>query len=214
MSKKERLDKIKAKQDAVAKAQLEAETLERQAASQGISKSGKKMLKKAQKEKKHNHESVLFLLLKIIMLVPLAISGLYYGGITVLGVLAGYMNDMPKWIAGAMGIGVAVIIAGVILAFCKKYLPSFILVAGGTISYMRAATYIVGKISDKLENYSGANPELMDMDSEYMLHYYPILITLAISLILTIIWAVKFTKKRKKLKQLRDNAPVESIINS
>ena len=214
MSKKERLDKIKEKQDAFAKQLMEAEKLERQAAAEGMSNSAKKMLKKAKKEKKHNHESVLFLILKILMLVPLGVSGVYYGGITVLGVLAGYMNDMPKWIAGAMGIGVAVIIIGVIVAFFKKYVPSFVLVAGGTISYMRAATYIVAKISKKLENYSGANPELMDMDSEYMLHYYPILITLAISLILAVVWTVKVMRKRKKLKEIRDNAPVQSIINS
>ena len=64
MSKKERLDKIKEKQDAFAKQQMEAEKLERQAAAEGMSNSAKKMLKKAKKEKKHNHESVLFLILK------------------------------------------------------------------------------------------------------------------------------------------------------
>ena len=70
------------------------------------------------------------------------------------------------------------------------------------------------EITKKLENYSGAEPELMDLDKDYMLQHYPIMIILVFSLIMAIITLVKLIKKKKRLKELRDNAPVKSIVNS
>ena len=214
MSKKERLEKKIAKQEKLIKQQQETEQLEIEASKENLSKSARKMLKKAKKEKKHRYEGGLFLFLKILMLAALLYSGVFYGGVTVIGVLSGYMEEMSKWVAAAMGIGTVVILIGIILSFCKKYPASFVVITGGTISYMKAATHIVSKISSKLETYSGSDQDLMDMDRDYMLHYYPILIIMAIALIFAIITVVKFIRKRKKLKEERDNAPVRSIINS
>lgn len=178
-----------------------------------MSKAARKMLKKAKKEKKHRFESGLFLFMKILMLAFFLYSGVFYGGVTVVGVLKGYMYEIPKWIAGVIGIGSLIILAGIILSFCKRYFISFAAILAGTLSYLKGAVYIINKISDKLVNYDGADSQIAKMDKTYMLHYYPIMGVLLIALILGIIALIKMIRKKKRLKEQRDNAPVKSIIN-
>ena len=78
---------------------------------------------------------------------------------------------------------------------------------------MKGAVHIINRISERLENYSGANPDLMDMDRDYMLYYYPIMIITLLSFILAAITVVKRIKKKKRLQLERDNAPVKSIVD-
>lgn len=212
MSKKERLKAQKEKQDKLLREMKIQEQQDIKDAKSGMSKSARKLMKKAQKENKKNYDGKLLMVLKLLMLIPLVYSGVIYCAITVVGVLTGYMSDTPKWIAGVMGVGSLVIITGVVLAFFRKYIISFVIILAGTLSYMKGARFIVNKISSKLENYSGANPDLLNMDKDYMWYYYPIMLVTLLSLILAVISTVKKIKKKKRLQRLRDNAPVKSII--
>ncbi|MDE6148496.1 MAG: hypothetical protein K2F81_00150 [Ruminococcus sp.] len=212
MSKKEKLRVQKEKQDKLMQEMELQEQREIEAARSGMSKSAERFIKKAKKERKNGYEGKVLMLLKLLMLIPLAYSGIFYCAVTVAGIATGYMSEMPKWVGAVMGIGSLIIIAGVLFAFFKKYIISFIAVLAGTVFYMRGAMYIIDNISDKLKNYSGANPDLMDMDKDYMLYYYPIMIVTLFSFIMAIISIVKKIKKKKRLQSERDNAPVKSII--
>lgn len=212
MSKKEKLKAQKEKQDLLEKERELQEQREIEAAKTGMSKTAQKFIKKAKKEKSKNYEGNILMVLKLLMLIPLAYSGIYYCGMTVTGILTGYMAQTPKWVAAVMGIGTLVLIAGVLLAFLKRHIISFLIILAGTASYMWGAVYIVRKISAKLETNSGANPDIMDMDKDYMLYYYPIMAVALLSLIITVISVVKMIKKKKRLQRERDNAPVKSII--
>ena len=49
---------------------------------------------------------------------------------------------------------------GIILAFCRKYFASFVVIAAGTASYMKAAGYIVGEITKVLGGNGGGKPQM------------------------------------------------------
>lgn len=219
MSKKDKLKAQKAKQD---KTKRDLELLEQQeiqAAKSKISKSAEKMLNKSKKQKHKKLESGIMLFLKLLMIIPLVYSGVFYGGVTIIGIakgemhlMDGSMNPMPSWVAIAMGLGCLAIIAGIFLSFFKKYYISLAFILAGTISYMKSAIYIVHEISKKLET-SSVSPDIADMDKDYMKYYYPIMAVLLIAVILAVIALVKKIRRKKRLKAERDNAPVKSIVD-
>lgn len=213
MSKKEKLREQKEKQDKLMKEMELQEQREIEAARSGMSKAAERLIKKAKKEKGKNHEGKILMALKLLMLIPLAYSGIFYCAVTVAGVATGYMSETPKWVGAVMGIGSLIIIAGVLFSFFKRYIISFAVNLAGTVCYMKGAVHIINRISERLENYSGANPDLMDMDRDYMLYYYPIMIITLLSFILAAITVVKRIKKKKRLQLERDNAPVKSIVD-
>ena len=178
-----------------------------------MSKAAERLIKKAKKEKGKHYEGRILMVLKLLMLIPLAYSGIFYCAVTVAGVATGYMSDTPKWVGAVMGTGSLVIIAGVLFSFFKKYIISFAVNLAGTVCYMKGAVHIINRISERLENYSGANPDLMNMDKDYMLYYYPIMIITLLSFILAVITVVNRIKKKKRLQLERDNAPVKSIVD-
>ena len=81
MSKKDRLKAQKEKQDRLRKEEELEEQREREEARERQSRSAKKMMKKA-KRTKPNGEPVYYLILKLLMIVPFAYSGFFYGGVT------------------------------------------------------------------------------------------------------------------------------------
>ena len=94
MSKKDRLKAQKEKQDRLRKeAELE-EQREREEARERQSRSAKKMMKKA-KRTKPNGEPVYYLILKLLMIVPFAYSGFFYGGVTIVGIMGKYIEPVP-----------------------------------------------------------------------------------------------------------------------
>ena len=82
MSKKDRLKAQKEKQDRLRKEEELEEQREREEARERQSRSAKKMMKKA-KRTKPNGEPVYYLILKLLMIVPFAYSGFFYGGVTI-----------------------------------------------------------------------------------------------------------------------------------
>ncbi|MBQ9375919.1 MAG: hypothetical protein IJU04_06255 [Ruminococcus sp.] len=212
MSKKDRLKAQKEKQDKILKESEKQELLEIEEAKGKMSKAAKKYRKKAGIESKKNYDGFLMKVLRLLTLIALIYPGLYYCIITVSGIAMGKMSNTPKWVATVMAIGMGVIIIGVVLAFLKKYIISFVIVLAGTIAYMKGARYIVHFLSKKIANYSGAKPSLMTLDKQYMWYYYPIMIVTLLTFIMALISFVRKIKKKKRIQRARDNAPVKSII--
>lgn len=212
MSKKDRLKAQKEKQDRLKKeAELE-EQREREEAREKQSRSAKKMMKKA-KRVKPNGEPVYYLILKLIMIVPFAYSGFFYGGVTIVGIIGKYIEPVPpKWVLWAMAAGIVAMFAGILFAFFKKYIVSFILSVGGTVSFLKAGGYLIKRIQDKLST-TAVDQSLQNMDKEYMWRFYPIIGVAAISTVLLICTVIRKLMERRRLQRERDNAPVESIID-
>lgn len=212
MSKKDRLKAQKEKQDRLKKeAELE-EQREREEAREKQSRSAKKMMKKA-KRVKPNGEPVYYLILKLIMIVPFAYSGFFYGGVTIVGIIGKYIEPVPpKWVLWAMAAGIVAMFAGILFAFFKKYIVSFILSVGGTVSFLKAGGYLIKRIQDKL-NTTAVDQSLQNMDKEYMWRFYPIVGVAVISTVLLICTVIRKLMERRRLQRERDNAPVESIID-
>lgn len=191
MSKRNRLDKQKAFQKE--KAQLELD-----------SKASKKFMKK---------EPLTLLIIKIIMLASFLYSGFFYGGVTVVGVYTGAMTVTEKGAltlgsANAMLIGILLMLAGLILAFFKRYIISFIASISGTLIYLYVAYERVIKFAAQRVSASGdLNPQ-----TKYMLWYYPIAAFAAGSLALLTVSIVIGVNKKRKARKMRDNAPVKSIV--
>ena len=200
MSKKDRLKAQKEKQDRLRKEEELEEQREREEARERQSRSAKKMMKKA-KRTKPNGEPVYYLILKLLMIVPFAYSGFFYGGVTIVGIMGKYIEPVPpKWVLWAMAAGVVVMFAGILFAFFKM------------ISFLKAGGYLIKRIQDKLSN-SAVDQSLQNMDKEYMWRFYPIIGVAVISATLLICTIIRKLIERKRLQRERDNAPVESIIN-
>lgn len=212
MSKKDRLKAQKEKQDRLKKeAELE-EQREREEAREKQSRSAKKMMKKA-KRVKPNGEPVYYLILKLIMIVPFAYSGFFYGGVTIVGIIGKYIEPVPpKWVLWAMAAGIVAMFAGILFAFFKKYIVSFVLSVGGTVSFLKAGGYLIKRIQDKLST-TAVDQSLQNMDKEYMWRFYPIIGVAVISTVLLICTVIRNLMERRRLQRERDNAPVESIID-
>lgn len=212
MSKKDRLKAQKEKQDRLKKeAELE-EQREREEAREKQSRSAKKMMKKA-KRVKPNGEPVYYLILKLIMIVPFAYSGFFYGGVTIVGIIGKYIEPVPpKWVLWAMAAGIVAMFAGILFAFFKKYIVSFVLSVGGTVSFLKAGGYLIKRIQDKLST-TAVDQSLQNMDKEYMWRFYPIVGVAVISTVLLICTVIRNLMERRRLQRERDNAPVESIID-
>lgn len=212
MSKKDRLKAQKEKQDRLKKeAELE-EQREREEAREKQSRSAKKMMKKA-KRVKPNGEPVYYLILKLIMIVPFAYSGFFYGGVTIVGIIGKYIEPVPpKWVLWAMAAGIVAMFAGILFAFFKKYIVSFVLSVGGTVSFLKAGGYLIKRIQDKLST-TAVDQSLQNMDKEYMWRFYPIIGVAVISTVLLICTVIRKLMERRRLQRERDNAPVESIID-
>ena len=212
MSKKDRLKAQKAKQDLLKKEIEEQEAFEREEAKEKQSKAARKMRKKA-KHFRPNAEPLYFLILKILMIVPFGYSGFFYGGVLIVGIFGGYIDDAPpKWVAICTLCGVLAMAVGIFISFFKKYIVSFVLNMGGTIAFMKSALFMIDKIQYKLENYT-VDETLQNMDKDYMRYYYPILGVIVISFALLVCWIIRKILEKKRVQHEKDTAPVKSILD-
>lgn len=211
MSKKDRLKAQKAKQDILQKELEEQERLEKEEAKYKQSKTAKKLRKKAKRDKA-GREPVICLILKLLMIIPFGYSGFFYGGVLVVGVFGKYIEPLPpKWVGWCALAGAVLILAGILLSFFKKYVVSFIVTVGGTGVFLKAGSYMINHIQDRLDKVY-VEESLQQMDRQYMGYYYPIIITAGISLILLVINIIRRILKKKKIQYEKDTAPVKSIV--
>ena len=206
MSKKDRLIKQSRQQLDAIKA---AERFEREEHDKPReSKSARRMRRRAGK-----FDSAVTLILKILMCIPFLWSGLYYGGIFILGIAMGQMDDVPGYVAALFGIGSALCLAGLVLAFLSRYILQFVLILAGTIVYMQGAFYIIDKAVSRVGEGFGLTDEQKEFPSKWRSGLYPIMIMTALSAVLLIMMIVKkISAKRRRQKEL-DNAPVKSVVD-
>lgn len=191
MSKRNRLDRQRAAEK------------EKQAAFLN-SKAAQKYMKK---------EPFVYLLLKLVMLASFLYSGLFYGGVTVVGVYTGAMTVTEEGAlttasANVMLVGILLMVLGLVFVFFKKYILSFTASFLGTVLYLYVAYERVIKFAAGRVTESGE----IDLDNKYKIWYYPIAVFVFVSLLLMVISIVKKLKKKKEAKRIRDNAPVKSIV--
>ena len=158
-------------------------------------------------------EPIVCLVLKLLAVAVYLYSCLYYGGITVIGILNGYVNNVENKYAYYMLAGIVILLASLLLMFFKKYIVSAILNAAGTILYMKTAVFLVEKVRKLLEDNYVTDADVKVLDKTYMLRHYPELAFLALGLILLLINIIRRYLKYRRIKAIRDNAPVKSIID-
>lgn len=168
----------------------------------------------AEAKKFMKRESFIYLFLKLLMLASFLYSGLFYGGITVVGVYIGAMSVTEEGAltmasANVMLVGILFMVLGLVLAFFKKYILSFIPILVGTYLYIYVAYNRVIKFAADRVTESGE----IDLNNKYKIWYYPIGILVLISFVLAVITVIKFINRNRITKKERDNAPVKSIVD-
>ena len=212
MSKKDRLKKQSQKQLRERRELEEEEREKREAARNRQSKSAKKLLNKT-KYGRYGKEPWGFLFLRLLMLLPFAWSGIYYGLIVIIGTFGGYIDPKPSnWVGWTMLAGDALVLAGIIIEYLKKHIPAFVLIAVGTGLYLKASQYFINYISDRLDKVY-VEEELRSMDRDYMKHHYPMVAVAVLELCILIWWIILKILAAKKQKHERDTAPVKSIVD-
>ena len=83
----------------------------------------------------------------------------------------------------------------------------------GTILYMKTAVFLVENVRRLLENNYVTDAKILDLDKTYIYRHYPELAFLALGLILLLINIVRRYLKYRRIRAIRDNAPVKSIID-
>ncbi|MBR1423255.1 MAG: hypothetical protein IJ571_07445 [Ruminococcus sp.] len=210
MSKKDRLKAQKQKQEKLKK-QAELDELKQKEEYESGSKESK-AVRKMKKQSGIKDEPFYYMILKIIMLLGYGYSVFFYGSITIIGILGKYIEPTPpKWVLWVFIGSWITITAGMFLSFFKRYFSAFVLCIGGMIAYLHGANYMIEKIQMYLRTHT-VKPELMDMDKEYMLRYYPIGIVGFISFVLLVITVIRLLLIRMRKQQIKDTAPVRSIV--
>lgn len=205
MSKKDRLKEQSLKQLEAIKAAEREEAQSRK--NTGESSAARKMRRRSSR-----FDSALTTVIKILMFIPFLWSGLYYGGIFILGISMDQMEDVPGRIAVFIAVGSALCLAGIILALKSRYLLQAAFIGVGTIFFMSGATHIVNKARSRIGDGIGLTEEQKGLASRWMLGLYPMLALTALSAALLAIWLLKRYKAAKRLRNERDNAPVKSIV--
>lgn len=206
MSKKGRLRKQAAIQAQKKKQEQKLQSKSDEKAKNTRSKSAKKLLSA-------KREPVVFKILRILMLAPYLYSGFYYGGILIFGIFGHYIEPAPPaWVGRCVLAGVILLTGAVTAEFMKKHYISFVLSVSGTLAYLKGVNYLISYIRKRLDEVY-VEEGLQDMDKVYMTRHYPVIGVAALSLIITVIYAVMQIRRRKKARYLKDTAPVKSIVD-
>lgn len=205
-SKKERLKEQSLKQIERKKEieKQEQELKEEASSKDDLSLSSVKLLKK---------EPIYCLLLKLIAVGVYVYSCFFYGGVTIIGILGGHVDNVEHKYAYFMLIGVILLLAALLLMFFRKYEISFAINIAGTILYMKTAVFLVEKVRKLLDENYITDAEILHLDKTYMRRHYPEIAFLGLGLILLAISLIRRYIKYRKLRNERDNAPVKSIID-
>ena len=134
------------------------------------------------------------------------------GGIFVLGISMGQMDDVPGYVAALIGVGAALCLVGLVLAFLSKYIPQFAFILVGTVVYMQGASYIIDKAVTRVGEGIGLTEEQKEFPSKWRFGLYPIMLMTALSAVLLIIWIVRKLRAKHRRQKDFDNSPVKSIV--
>lgn len=211
MSKKDRLRKEAEKQ----LAQKKREELEEKKVKESFSES--KNVKKYKKQKGKVSEPAYYLPLKLLMLIPFGYSVFFWGGVLVIAILGGMVNEFSfselseataVWIIASA----AVMVGAMVLEFFRKYAAGFVLALAGTIMYFHGVNQYIKPITKYLSE-KAVKEELLDMDKKWMYRCYPAAAFALIAFVILLIKLITVYVHYKREKEKRDNAPVKSIVS-
>lgn len=211
MTKKEKLQKQKEKQ-LLRQKQEEQEELRLK---ENFKES--KVSEKYKKKKGSVSEPIYYLILKLTMLAPYGYSVLFWGGILSIALLGGMINEFDfseaskltaVWIISAA----AVMAASLVFEFFKKYIAGFASALVGTFLYFHGVGQFIDPITKYLSE-SAVDPQLMDMDKKWMHRCYPAAVFAVLAGLLLAIKLISRYIEHRKEKNIRDNAPVKSIVS-
>lgn len=211
LSKKDRLRKEKEKQLAEQKAMEQAEKEYKENFEGSIAVS------KYKKQKGKVAEPAYYLVIKLLMLIPYGWSGFFWGGVLSIAILGNMINQfefstLSEKTAIYIIVGVVVMAGALVLEFFRKYILGFVASAVGVGLYLKGANQYIQPITEYL-NTKAVEESLIGMDKTWMYRCYPVWAFLVLSGVLLAISLITRIVKAKKEKNIRDNAPVKSIVS-
>ena len=209
MSKKSKLKRQAEKQLEQKRRDELDEQLEKEKALRRGSMAARKMRRSARR----GYVNGLMIFFTLLMLAAFLYSGLFYGGVTIVGALGGFAELIPNSVAYRMIVGDALMLAGIIISFCGKHIMQGAFALTGSAVYLHGALSVINDLRERLDQ-RGVDPALYDMDKDYMKHYLPILVLTVFSLVILIYGIVTRISENRRRQKQRDNAPVKSIIES
>ena len=209
MSKKSKLKRQAEKQLEQKRRDELDEQLEKEKALRRGSLAAKKMRRAARR----GYVNGLMIFFTLVMLASFLYSGLFYGGVTIVGSVSGIAELIPHSVAYRMIAGDVLMLAGIVLSFCGKHILQGAFALTGSGIYLHGAFAVINDLSERLDK-RGVDPALYNMDKDYMKHYLPILILTLFSLIILICGIVSRISDDRRRQIQRDNAPVKSIIDN
>ncbi|WP_028506441.1 hypothetical protein [Ruminococcus sp. FC2018] len=173
-----------------------------------------KTSKKSQKTNKAHREPIWVNALRLLMAVVCLYSVVFWGSVTLVATLSGQYSDFPPpaWVTAAIGLGGTVILCSAALALWGRYIIAFAVNCAGTAAYLAAAGWFVRTIRHELDN-RAVSADLLDMDKEYALRFYPAAAASVILLVLAVLSLVRIAGKKRKKRIEKESAPVKSIID-
>lgn len=217
MSKKSRLRALKAKQLEEKRIYEREEQLLAERARSGEESRMPKRYRKAGSaekagKKSRRKEHWIYSAIKLVMLIPYAVNGLFFGLITVIAVTVVGLHGIGNSMAYAILAADALMTFGLVFAFLRKYILSFVFSASGSGLFFGVGVKFVSKIQYYMENYA-VPEENKNMDIKYMLYFYPILLVALCSTVLLVMTAAGRILAKKREKERFNNMPVKSIID-
>lgn len=164
---------------------------------------------------KRSKTDLFITVVKTLMLAVYCYSVFFWGSVTLMTEMrGGYEGSFspPAWVIAAMAAGWAALTAAMVLSFMKKEITAFVLSAGGTAAFLRAAGWFVSTISELLETRDTA-ADFAQMDREYIWRFFPSLAIPVLALIPAVRKTVRLIRKRKQDTVKKQSEPVKSIVD-
>lgn len=165
------------------------------------SKSAKKLRKS---------ESGIYILLKIMLLIPFLYSGFFWGLIASINLINGKTHKAD---ARLMLIGIGLAFIGVLLCFFRKYIIQFVFSLAGTICYMISTNNIITRTVEGENEGSIVNADGVEFLSKRLEQRHMPFVFFGVIAAIILVWRLIpiFVKIHDKREEER-NAPTESIL--
>lgn len=155
-------------------------------------------------------ESEVYLILKIVLLIPFLYSGFFWGLIAAINLMNGgeYKND-----AVIMLVGICLGLVGIIICFFRLYIIQFIFTLSSTILYMVSANSIVGRtIAQEADGLITVDERGKYLSDALEIRHYPYIFFGIFALMLFAWKVVQIITERKEKIERERNAPTKSIL--
>ncbi len=163
---------------------------------------------------KKGKETLYVRIIKYLMLALYTYGAVFWGSTALLSLLKGAYADFspPVWVGVCMGVGEALLIVAMVLAAFRRYIFCLLSSAVGAACFLSASGWFVKTARHEIENRVVPN-DLLDLDKRYMYRALPVLAGAVLSLVLAVICAAGYVRKKKKERVEKESRPVKSITD-